>query len=135
MKCGISRIQRACEKIWVRALGVDLAADWFWKTRVISRVWRRVFRNQTDPKPPRRSRAAIFSQAQSAIWVGGIVLIAAVALSGCAVVRPWERAVLMQRVMTPVSDPMQSAFDTHVFRTREAMSGAEVSGGVSCGCN
>lgn len=72
---------------------------------------------------------------QWVLWLVGIVIFLGITQVGCATVRPWERAALMQRVMAPVTDPMQSSFDTHVFRTREAMSGAEVSGGVSCGCN
>ena len=56
------------------------------------------------------------------------------AATGCATVRPYERSVLMSRVMQDPVDPLEAGFDAHVFGTREAMTGATTTGGASCGC-
>jgi hypothetical protein len=54
--------------------------------------------------------------------------------SGCATVLPYERADLMTAVMEQPVDVMESAFEVHIHRTREAMAGAELGEGASCGC-
>jgi len=59
-----------------------------------------------------------------------------VALSGgCVTLHPYERAELMTRVMSETPDAMEASFEVHVHRTREAMAGAELGEGASCGCN
>ncbi len=57
------------------------------------------------------------------------------ALPGCATVEPWQRGRLMQRCMQGSLDPLETAMDLHVHRTREAIMGAAAGGGASCGCN
>lgn len=54
---------------------------------------------------------------------------------GCTSVKPWERSELLRRTMLPVLDPLESARDGHVHATREAIEGASLGGGASCGCN
>lgn len=54
---------------------------------------------------------------------------------GCTVLKTWERGELQSRVMTDPPCAMEAAFDGHVHRTREAVSGASAGGGASCGCN
>lgn len=56
-------------------------------------------------------------------------------LFGCAPLKPWERGRLQEAAMRDPADDLEAACDTHVHRTREAMSGAAAGGGVSCGCN
>ncbi len=63
------------------------------------------------------------------------VLVLVLAAAGCVHLKPWERGELMQECMQGTVDPLSTALDVHVFRTREAMLGAETGAGVSCGCN
>lgn len=63
------------------------------------------------------------------------VLVLGGGAGGCVVLKPYERAELMTRVMQDPLDPLEARFDAHVHRTREAMIGAEVGGGAACGCN
>lgn len=56
-------------------------------------------------------------------------------LVGCAPLKAWERGRLQEAAMRDPPDDLEAACDTHVHRTREAMSGAAAGGGVSCGCN
>ena len=64
-----------------------------------------------------------------------LVLAALVLSSGCVTLQPYERAELMTAVMSETSDPLEASFEVHVHRTREAMAGAELGEGASCGCN
>lgn len=59
----------------------------------------------------------------------------AMALSACTPVPAWQRGGLMRSTMQMSMCPLEGAMDTHVHRTREGMMGAEMTGGVSCGCN
>ncbi len=65
------------------------------------------------------------------------LFLAALPLSflGCATVLPYERAELMTAVMEQPADVMESAFEVHIHRTREVMSGTEMVEGAACGCN
>lgn len=58
-----------------------------------------------------------------------------VGLEGCATLAPWERGQLQQRCMQHSLDPLETAMDLHVHRTRESILGAAAGGGASCGCN
>ncbi len=55
-------------------------------------------------------------------------------LSGCVHLAPYERATLMTRVMQDPYDPSEAALMAHVIEVREAMAGATVASGASCGC-
>ncbi len=61
-------------------------------------------------------------------------MFALVLCSSCVTLRPYERTELMTSVMSETSDLMESSFEVHVHRTREAMAGAELGEGASCGC-
>ena len=58
-----------------------------------------------------------------------------VLLSGCAHVAPYDRGLVMSRVMQGPMGSLEPALDVHVDETREAMRGATEGGGASCGCN
>ena len=64
-----------------------------------------------------------------------IILLLAALSAGCATLQPYERGELMTRVMVEVPDGMETGFEVHIHRTREAMAGAELGEGASCGCN
>ncbi|MFQ6023610.1 MAG: DUF4266 domain-containing protein [Acidiferrobacterales bacterium] len=68
----------------------------------------------------------------------GLLLVAAVLLSGCAKkpwVKPYEREFLADPIMSFSRDPISDWHLQHVYETREAARGAGVSQGGGCGCN
>jgi hypothetical protein len=60
-----------------------------------------------------------------------------VSLSGCITteVKAWERGNLAKEDMQWETNPMQSAFDRHVYFSKEASSGGTTTAGGGCGCN
>lgn len=65
----------------------------------------------------------------------GLLLAASLLVSGCANVKPWERDLLAKPQMALDSDPLQSAFNDHIYFSKEASSGGRGFGGGGCGCN
>ncbi len=57
------------------------------------------------------------------------------AVTGCAHVKPWQRAKLADFTMRGDRDPLGVGGDEHVFFSREAASGGRGVGGGGCGCN
>jgi len=59
------------------------------------------------------------------------------AVTGCSEmgVKPWERDILARDDMALQSDPMDAAFDDHIYFSKEASSGGQSFGGGGCGCN
>ena len=62
---------------------------------------------------------------------------ASIALSGCSSLgaQPWERDILAKPEMQPVAAPVDTAFDDHIYFSKEASSGGAGFGGGGCGCN
>jgi hypothetical protein len=62
---------------------------------------------------------------------------AALLLSGCSTVgiKPWEHDILARPEMALDSAPVDSAFDEHIYFSKEAASGGRGFGGGGCGCN
>ena len=50
-------------------------------------------------------------------------------------VQPWDRDLLAKPSMSPVSDPVETATDEHIYFSKEATSGGQGFGGGGCGCN
>ncbi len=65
----------------------------------------------------------------------GTLLLAALLLSGCATVRPWERETLAEPAMAEPTDPDAAAFDAHLDGARESALDVGTAGGGGCGCN
>ncbi len=65
------------------------------------------------------------------------LVVLGLSISGCANlgVSPWERGTLAKTEMELDSYPMQSAFDEHVYFSKEASSGGRGFSGGGCGCN
>jgi len=61
--------------------------------------------------------------------------LAALGLTGCAHVQPWERGALAGYKMNRDRDPLKTASDEHVYFSREAATGGQGVGGAGCGCN
>ena len=66
-----------------------------------------------------------------------VVLIAVIFLimSGCVLVKPWERDTLSKRVMTSDAEMDENTLDHTYYNAREGAAGGFESGGGGCGCN
>jgi hypothetical protein len=64
-------------------------------------------------------------------------LVAAATLGGCSTIgiKPWERDVLARPEMALDAYALDTAFDEHVYFSKEAGSGGRGFGGGGCGCN
>ena len=58
-------------------------------------------------------------------------------VSGCSSlgVQPWERDLLARDDMAVDNAPLDSAFDDHIYFSKEASSGGQGFSGGGCGCN
>jgi hypothetical protein len=65
------------------------------------------------------------------------ILISAMFLGGCATlgVQPWERDYMSEPAMQVDPNPIQSAYDDHIYFSIEGSSGGRTFGGGGCGCN
>ncbi|MFN0118078.1 MAG: DUF4266 domain-containing protein [Elusimicrobiota bacterium] len=65
------------------------------------------------------------------LLIGGLVL------GGCATmgVQPWERGLMSEPAMQVDPNPIQSAYDDHIYFSIEGSSGGRSFGGGGCGCN
>jgi hypothetical protein len=74
-----------------------------------------------------------------AVARGGMVAVAAIALSGCGNIEPWvkpyERQALADPIMSFDPNPVSTAYLDQVFDAREGARGANGSSGGGCGCN
>lgn len=59
----------------------------------------------------------------------------ALALGGCAEVKPWQRGVLADRRMQTDVQPEREALREHVLSVREGAQGGKGASGGACGCN
>ncbi|GMR20828.1 MAG: hypothetical protein BMS9Abin36_1425 [Gammaproteobacteria bacterium] len=67
-----------------------------------------------------------------------IGLAIAVLLTACSIepwVKPYEREMLADPIMSFSRDPISSKYRQHVYDTREGARGAGVARGGGCGCN
>jgi hypothetical protein len=68
-----------------------------------------------------------------------LLLIAAVAATGCSNVEPWvkpyERQNFADPIMAADRNPVSTSYLNHVFEAREGARGALGSHGGGCGCN
>lgn len=64
-----------------------------------------------------------------------MVMVAGVAASGCAEVKPWQRNILAQPAMQLDRDSMDTYVDEHIYFSKEAATGGRGIGGGGCGCN
>ena len=66
-----------------------------------------------------------------------LMALACAGLAGCASlgVQPWEREVLARDDMQLDSNALDTAFDDHIYFSKEGTSGGRGFGGGGCGCN
>jgi hypothetical protein len=65
----------------------------------------------------------------------GLLLLGAAAVSGCTGVKAYQKEHLAQREMAITPDPLDSAYEDHIYFSLEASSGGRSFGGGGCGCN
>jgi hypothetical protein len=71
----------------------------------------------------------IFTRAPAALLFG-----AAICVTGCSTVAPWERGHLAKPHMALQPYPEESTWRGHIYSSREAAAGSEAAGGGGCGC-
>ena len=64
-----------------------------------------------------------------------LVLVSALAGTGCKNVEPWQRRTLSDNTMRGDRDPAGQGLSEHMWFSREAASGGRGVGGGGCGCN
>lgn len=64
-----------------------------------------------------------------------LALAFAATLSGCALVKPWERGILADGCMATSPDPEEAKLEQHFFAYREGSAGGSGDSGGGCGCN
>jgi hypothetical protein len=67
----------------------------------------------------------------------GMVVAASTSLGGCASVgpQPWEHDLLAKKEMQLNTNPNLTAFDEHIYFSKEGSSGGRTFDGGGCGCN
>jgi len=65
------------------------------------------------------------------------MLIICLLMAGCSSfsVQPWERDILARDDMALNNATLDSAFDDHIYFSKEASSGGQGFSGGGCGCN
>jgi hypothetical protein len=64
-----------------------------------------------------------------------VALWLALAGSGCAAVKPWEREALARSDMAFDSDPLRATLQNHIRFSKEGSLPVGGGGGGGCGCN
>lgn len=65
----------------------------------------------------------------------GSLLLAVLVVAGCVGVKPYEREMLADPLMSFSRDPISDGYMQHVYEVREAARGAGIAKGGGCGCN
>jgi hypothetical protein len=67
----------------------------------------------------------------------GALVVASASLGGCASVgpQPWEHDLLAKKEMQLNPNPNLTAFDEHIYFSKEGSSGGRTFDGGGCGCN
>lgn len=67
-----------------------------------------------------------------------LLLASGLALSACVhpvAVAPWEKGLLAKPEMGFDGEPLERAFQEHIYTSRESAAGGSSVGGGGCGCN
>jgi hypothetical protein len=66
-----------------------------------------------------------------------LLLAALLALNACALepVQPWQKRALAQRSMRLEPNRLEADFETQIYASKEAATGAQGVGAGGCGCN
>lgn len=72
--------------------------------------------------------------ARRLLLVSGALAATTALLGGCAV-DPWDRDLMAKRAMQFDTHPNLTAFEEHIYFSKEGSSGGRSSDGGGCGCN
>jgi len=67
-----------------------------------------------------------------------LLTLTGLALSACVnptAVAPWQKGLLAKPEMGFEGEPMERAFQEHIYTSRESAAGGSAVGGGGCGCN
>ncbi|PCJ34974.1 MAG: hypothetical protein COA99_14220 [Moraxellaceae bacterium] len=66
-----------------------------------------------------------------------VIAVSVISLQSCSHlgVKPWERDVLAKPEMALAENAIDSAYDDHIYFSKEASSGGQSYSGGGCGCN
>lgn len=66
-----------------------------------------------------------------------VAILLSLPLAGCSTVgiKPWQRDILARPEMALDANPVDTAFDEHLYFSKEATGGGRGFGGGGCGCN
>jgi Domain of unknown function (DUF4266) len=67
--------------------------------------------------------------------LGAALALAALALTACADVKPWQKGDLARPEMAFDGDPLAARLEQHIYTSKEAAMGGYGVGGGGCGCN
>jgi hypothetical protein len=103
-------------------------------------AWMQEVEQRREQLPRVREESARFmaSIRSNIVWPCGLALagLCAVALlAGCAQVKPYEREMLADPIMSFSRGPLSDQYLDHVYDVREGARGATTSQGGGCGCN
>jgi len=84
------------------------------------------------PLPERPPAAKIH---QRRFYILCLLLAAALGLSGCVAVKPYQREYLADRIMDFSADQSEDGIERHWVETREGSSGGLGGSGGGCACN
>ncbi|HNN91961.1 MAG TPA: DUF4266 domain-containing protein [Pseudomonadota bacterium] len=65
----------------------------------------------------------------------GLLLASLCGVSGCTMVKPYQRELLAKRIMALDPPPEAALLEQHVYQYREGSAGGYGGGGGGCGCN
>jgi len=63
------------------------------------------------------------------------LVVATLAVAGCATVKPWEKEHLADRIMSFDEDAREAAEELHWIEAREGSTGGAGAAGGGCACN
>ena len=63
------------------------------------------------------------------------IFLVIMATSGCIRVKPWERDILANKIMTFDAEQDEATLDHTYYNAREGTAGGFDAGGGGCGCN
>ena len=94
-------------------------------------------RQMSFRKQKYRMTAGITRHKRNHAKIIAFVVIGSALLSGCSGigVKPWQRGTLAKPGMQLIDDGLESAYDDHIYFSKEASSGGKGFGGGGCGCN
>ena len=67
-------------------------------------------------------------------WMALFMTAAIAACTTIKPVQPWQKGVLSKTEMRLSGDPLEQAFDEHIYASREGAAGGSGANGGGCGC-